>query len=132
MSHHTPVHPIRNMSHLVTTSCGIELERFSLPPDWGSTYDTVLIRIEDDRNVLVMEETIFLWKMPASIAGLLHPVTISIYSVQRGANGTAVVALSTNGLALYVVLTTRAQGRFCENAFVLKPNISRVRAIMRR
>lgn len=117
------------MSHLGANFCGIELERFSMPPDWQSIYDTVLISIEGDRNLLVMEDSIFLWKMPASIAGLLHPVTISIDSVQQGANGTAVVALSTSGLALYVVLTTRAQGRFCENAFVLKPNISRVRAI---
>ena len=108
----------------------MEVDHYSMPPDWQSSYEAALIRIEYDRHMSVMEETVFLWKMPRYISGLLQPVLISIDSVRQGANGTAVVSLSTTALALYVVLTSRAQGRFNENAVVLKPMVPRVRAIM--
>jgi hypothetical protein len=101
-----------------------QTERFSLPSDLSLTYDTVLIRVDNDRDRSkpLMEETIFLWDMPLAMKGLTtFPVVTTIDSVREGANGTAVVSLHSDGLALFVCLTTTAQGRFTDNAFVLRP-----------
>lgn len=105
-------------------------DRFSLPSNLKLTYDTVLIRVDNDRDRSkpLMKESVFLWDMPLAMKGLTaFPVIITIDSVREGANGTAVVSLHSDGLALFVCLTTRAQGRFTDNAFALRPMTPLVR-----
>jgi hypothetical protein len=107
-------------------------DHFSLPSDLNLTYDTVLIRVDNDRDrsTPLMKETLFLWDMPLSMKGLMaFPVQTTIDSVREGANGTAVVSLHSDGLALFVCLTTTAQGRFIDNAFVLRPMTPLVRQL---
>ena len=71
-----------------------------------------------------MDDTVFLWNpMPKFIANLQLTVDVVVQSINPGPDqSTAVVTLSSSGLALYVVLTMLAPGRFEENAFVLRPN----------
>jgi hypothetical protein len=72
-----------------------------------------------------MHENIFIWKMPKSITGLTQPVSIRVSVEEK--DGSAVVSLSSSHPAMYVVLTTKEQGRFTENAFFLRPIQAKVR-----
>lgn len=75
-----------------------------------------------------MSDAPFLWGFPKAIPNLVATqVVITIHSVKPGPNNnSAVVAISSDALALYVVLTTKASGRFDENAFVLRPHETKV------
>ena len=91
----------------------------------------MIIRVTDGRTGAVLSrENVFLWEVPKSIENLrTTKVVISIESIQQHHHdqSSAAVTLSSNGLALYVVLTCRASGRFDDNAFVLKPFEKKVR-----
>jgi hypothetical protein len=54
------------------------------------------------------------------------PVSIVVESVTPLSNHAAEIRLRSDHLALFVVLTTRAQGRFSENAFILRPTETKV------
>ena len=75
-----------------------------------------------------MDDTAFLWNtVPKCIANLRLTVDVTVQSINAGPDqSTAVIELSSNGLALFVVLTTLAPGRFKENAFVLRPNTQKM------
>jgi hypothetical protein len=68
-----------------------------------------------------MYENVFLWEMPGDMTGLAKPVSIKVHSLQAVDDGTAKMVLKSDQLALFVVLTARAQGRFSNNAFLLLP-----------
>ena len=78
---------------------------------------------------MLMADSAFLWTFPKDIPNLLATkVTVTIHSIQLGADKTsAMVVVSSDALALYVVLTTKAAGRFKENAFALRPHLKKVR-----
>jgi hypothetical protein len=52
-----------------------------------------------------------------------------VESIQLLDDSVAQITLQCDRLALFVVLTTQAQGRFSENAFVLRPMQRKVRLI---
>ena len=99
---------------------------FSLPNRIRIGNEVILIRVRDEKSSRVLQENIFLWDMPKDIVGLTEPVFVEVQSVEAAADGTVFVTLRSNRLALFVVLTTRAQGRFSENAFALRPLESKV------
>jgi Ig-fold domain len=100
--------------------------RFQTPEEWGpDLYDAMIIRVSNSKDgSILMEDSVFLWKtLPKFIANLRLKVDVTVKSIKPGPDqSTAVVSLSSNGLALYVVLTARAPGRFEENAIVLRPS----------
>jgi hypothetical protein len=59
--------------------------------------------------------------MPKELKGLKTPVNIKLLSIEKTDKGTALLSLESDGLALFVVLTTRAEGRFADNCFTLRP-----------
>ena len=101
-------------------------KRFQYPQEWTSSeFDAILIKVDDaDSGASLMKDSAFLWDFPRAIPNLLTTtVSINIDSIKVGLDKTmAIVSLSSDALALYVVLTTKAPGRFSENAFVLRPN----------
>ena len=89
------------------------VERFSAPLGAvDATRTLCLIRCVDDAGVVVSSSELIL----ARPADLRLPAAQIKYKV-RGRD----VALETNATALFVVLTTRAPGRFADNAFTLLP-----------
>jgi beta-mannosidase len=96
---------------------------FQLPAEYISSDNQVtLITLKTDIISPVTSESVFLPTMPKNIAGLHNSVSVKILSIEGTANkGSALVSLESDRLALYVVLTTRAGGRFSENCFALRP-----------
>lgn len=69
-----------------------------------------------------MKDNAFLRAVPKDIPGLTtQNVTITTV-VSPNDNGSASITLQSDFLALYVTLTTSAQGRFSENALHLRPS----------
>lgn len=116
--------PIHTSTRSVFLQGGIAAtERFELPDtDELSRSDVILIRVQDESNgKVLMKDNAFLKDVPSSISGLTNQnvtITTSVSSNGRGAT----VSVTSDSLALYVTLTTTAQGRFSENALHLRPN----------
>jgi hypothetical protein len=88
--------------------------------------DVVLIRAQEKTSgTIVMKDNAFLRTVPKDIPGLKHPVSIAI-AVSQSSDGTAMVTLESDFVALYVTLTTVAQGRFSDNALHLRPHLKHV------
>jgi hypothetical protein len=68
-----------------------------------------------------VSESVYLNAMPKELKGLKTPVNIKLLSIEKTDKGTALLSLESDGLALFVVLTTRAEGRFADNCFTLRP-----------
>ena len=110
-----------------------------MPVDWHQdNSDTVILGVTDatNKSSILMEDNVYLWTEPLHIANLRSSAAQIIYAIQPSspsegnhakATTTAMVTLSSDTLALYVVLTTKASGRFSDNAFVLRPHQSKVR-----
>lgn len=102
-------------------------DRFKLPQDFTRNADAVTIQVYDNEVERKLLENIFLLNHPKDIAGLHNPVSIEHSIVAAGDR--ADIRLTSDQLALFVVLTSRAQGRFSENGFVLKPGEEKVSII---
>jgi hypothetical protein len=80
----------------------------------------VLSAIDVGGDVLI-DEYVVLGNVPKNLSGLSSNVTITVLSIEANEKGDAIIALQSDAVALYVVLTTLAEGSFDENAFLLKP-----------
>jgi len=104
--------------------------RFQAPREWTSNeFDTIILRVTDAKSgSTLMADSAFLWGLPKSIPNLMTTrVSVTIHSIEASADkSSAIISLSSDALALYVVLTTQAPGRFDENAFVLRANERKV------
>jgi hypothetical protein len=97
-------------------------ERFSLPPAFLANADVVLIGIEDSHTGdSLMGPTVVLDVPPHAMPRLSSEVNITV-QVRKLENGAASLQLSTDRLALYMFISTEAEGRFSENAFHLRPH----------
>eukprot|EP00536_Pseudo-nitzschia_multiseries_P017061 jgi/Psemu1/70068/estExt_Genemark1.C_13600007 len=99
---------------------------FKLPDDFTSSTQVVLLElnVQDDylgAPGLRTSETVYLKDVPKRIKGLRSPVRIEILEIHQTMNGYATLVLRSDKLALFVVLTTRAEGVFSDNAFFLRP-----------
>ncbi|KAG7364672.1 glycoside hydrolase family 2 sugar binding protein [Nitzschia inconspicua] len=108
-----------------TTLNSGEIQWFRLPNDFVIGDNQVfLVNLDTDlpgTSTQVSSESVFLQTMPKNITGLGGSVSIKILSIQGVEKGRALVSLESDRLALFVVLTTRAKGRFAENCFSLRP-----------
>ena len=103
--------------------------RFNLPNEVRlPTSDVLLIHVsDDDSGMTLMKESTSLLVMPKNLRGLSQPVSIQILSVEKSDDvGSATVSLVSDRMAVYIVLTTRAQGRFLDNVFALRANQEKV------
>jgi hypothetical protein len=83
--------------------------------------------VGDNASSRQLLESTFLPKHPKDIPELRIPVSIVVESIEALNKHAAEIRLRSDHLALFVVLTTRAQGRFSENAFALRPMETKVR-----
>lgn len=83
--------------------------------------DVVLLRLEETQTENLLCENAFLFQMPKNIDGLITTPSIEFDVIKNTADESATISVQSDNLAIYVVLTTRAQGRFSENAFALRP-----------
>jgi beta-mannosidase len=102
-----------------------QIQWFQLPSDFLAGDNQVLLMNlvtgTSSASNQVSSESVYLPTMPKNITGLHSSVSIKILSIQGTDKGDALVSLESDRLALFVVLTTRAKGRFTENCFVLRP-----------
>jgi len=99
---------------------------FELPSDFTSDVQVTLVRLEVCHDPTVssdprISESVYLTDMPKSIKGLKDPIHIEIVDIHATENGDAAIVLESDKLALYVVLTTRAEGLFSHNCISLRP-----------
>ena len=99
-------------------------DRFSLPPDFTRNADAVTIQVYEAGVTSQLLESIFLLKHPKEIKRLKR--SVSIRALIDAVGDTAEITMTSDYLALFVVLTCRAQGRFSDNAFVLRPGKKKV------
>lgn len=86
----------------------------------------LLIKVVDRATSVEIIETIYLPALPKEMPGLKTILpSISVDSIKASGNMVE-IELSSDHLALFVVLTTRAQGRFSKNALALRPNQPKV------
>lgn len=75
-------------------------------------------------------ESTYLPSLPKDLPGIETPISVQVEAISIVDDSTVEIIVSSVDLALFVVLTTRAQGRFSENAFVLRPNQPKVSLIV--
>ena len=75
--------------------------------------------VDDAEGDVLIDEYVVLGNVPKNLRGLSTNVTISVLSIEADETGNAIITLQTDGVALYVVLTTLAEGSFEDNAFLL-------------
>jgi Ig-fold domain len=81
-----------------------------------------LIRVENDQSGdILMKNSVFLRRPPKSLPSLSLPVKF-VHNVRARDKRNATIRLRSNRLALYVVLSTAANGHFSDNVFHLRPN----------
>jgi beta-mannosidase len=113
------------------------LIRFQLPQNWTShDADAILLDVEsgDGRSKKMVDTSVFLWKTPAELAHERHDalqIRCKVVNRPRGAGDRpfrhrVAVQVTSDRLALYVVLSTKAMGRFDYNAFHVRPNEPRM------
>jgi len=101
-------------------------KRFTLSPGFIDSTDVVLIRIEDRRTGdLLMGSTALLQVPPRLLTRLSDQVNITV-QVEELRSGGATLRLSADRLALYVLVSTQAEGRFSDNTFHLRPHEQKV------
>ena len=102
------------------------IDWFKLPVDFTSDIQIILVRLNVHHNHFIssshdFSESVYLKDMPKNIKGLQSSVNIEIVEIRASKNGDAVIVLQSDQLALFVVLTTRAEGHFSRNCFALRP-----------
>jgi hypothetical protein len=121
--------PTGTMAYSFHITAG-QIQWFTLPPSFTADKQVFLIQTKLSQSNLITSEnfhSVYLNAMPKDISGLSNPVSVRVLSVKAGPKGDAVIVLASAGLALFVVLTTRAAGRFSENCFTMVPGESKVR-----
>ena len=68
-----------------------------------------------------ISDSVYLKDMPKNIKGLHKQVHIDIVHIRGTDDGNAEIVLASGDLALFVVLTTRAEGIFSRNCITLRP-----------
>lgn len=119
--------PLRNASLLHALPQGRSSVDFHLPQLFRVGADVIMIEVKASLQPSSEgSREAFLWNLPRDLSRLAHPVTISIATQQEEHNGNILIQLTSNSLALYVFLSTTAEGQFTENAFHLLPRESKV------
>jgi hypothetical protein len=70
-----------------------------------------------------MSDHVVPWTEPMNLVTDAAAVVIDIVTVEPAQDGSICVTMVSNLLALYVVLTSPSEGRFTENAFLLRMNV---------
>jgi beta-mannosidase len=115
----------------------VPLIRFHLPQNWTSyDADAILLDVErrDGKSKKMVDTSAFLWKTPAELAyerrDALQTRCTVVSLPKRAGNERfrrrVAVQVTSDRLALYVVLSTKAMGRFDYNAFHVRPNEPRM------
>mmetsp|Transcript_653 Transcript_653/g.1366 ORF Transcript_653/g.1366 Transcript_653/m.1366 type:complete len:171 (+) Transcript_653:302-814(+) len=117
--------PIRSFTHKNELEAG-SIVWFQLPNNFTSDTQVVLLelKVQGDFDVAPnsrSSDTVYLKDVPRNIRGLRSPVTIEVVDIHQTENGDATLILTSDRLALFVVLTTRAEGVFSDNSFSLRP-----------
>ena len=102
------------------------IDWFSLPVNFTSHIQVILVRLKVYNHPFtsayaLISESVYLKDMPKNIKGLHSLVEISIVDIRLTKNGDAEIVLESDKLALFVYLTTRAQGFFVHNCVTLRP-----------
>lgn len=74
-----------------------------------------------EKGEVIVDDYVMLGHVPMNMRGLCTNTTIHLQSITADDMGNADIVLNSDGLALYVILTTLAEGTFTDNAFLLRP-----------
>jgi len=117
--------PLRIYKHEDELGPG-SIDWFELPLNFTSNIQVILVRLEAYHDSFIssprISESVYLKDMPKNIKGLHNGVHVDVVEISSKQNGDAVIVLESDKLALFVVLTTRAEGRFSQNCFTLRPS----------
>lgn len=105
---------------------GGSIHWFELPSNFTLDSQVILVQLKAFENSLLLPkykitQSVYLKDTPKSIRGLENPVHIEILDIYRTKDAGAAIVLRSNKLALFLVLTTRAEGAFSDNCFFLRP-----------
>lgn len=99
---------------------------FELPHNFTSNIQVTLTRLKVychdslDSNPRI-SDSVYLKDLPKNIKGLHNRVHIDVIHIRETDAGDAEIVLASESLALFVVLTTRAEGIFSRNCITLRP-----------
>lgn len=95
------------------------IDWFELPLNFTLDIQVTLVRLKVYHDSFVsnprISESVYLKDMPKNIKGLHNRVHVDITEIRASKNGDAEIVLVSDKLALFVVLTTRAEGIFSQN-----------------
>lgn len=96
-------------------------EMFPIPDGPPKDDEVFLVSVTDVGGDVLIDEYVVLGNVPKNLRGLSTNLTIRVLSIEADEMGNAFIVLQSGGVALYVVLTTLAEGSFDDNAFLLRP-----------
>ena len=109
--------PLRTFSWNCTTESGRSLAWFRLHDKFQDGADVILLQSLHSSS----ETVAFLWNVPRNMPRLSLAVTFSVTVQPSPTSRSVTLRLTSDHLALYVVLSTAAEGRFSDNAFHMRP-----------
>ena len=109
--------PLRTFNWNCTTEQGRSIAWFHLPDGFQDDADVILLQSLHGSS----GTGAFLWNVPRDMHRLSVPVTFSVVVEPLSTSRSAYVRLTSDRLALYVVLSTAADGQFSDNAFHMRP-----------
>ena len=113
--------PLRTFSWNWITEQGRSLAWFRLPDMFQDGADVILLQsLHSSSDALA-----FLWNVPRDMPRLSQAVTFSVNVQPSPTSRSVTLRLTSDHLALYVVLSTAAEGRFSDNAFHMRPGAPR-------
>jgi len=96
---------------------------FSIDTSWDNKTSILVISVFDVNHNELMGQNVLLWSLPKKLKGLKKNMdAVYIQSVTVDNTGKAEITLFARNTALFIVMTTQAQGRFDDNAFSMKSN----------
>lgn len=118
--------PTRTALKSFTLSAGRSVVDFRLPDSFRHGTDVILINVKDPEHPSSTDSReAFLWTLPRDLSRLALQVTIAV-AIASDVNGEGVLfELTSDSLALYVVLSTSIEGQFTDNAFHLLPHVKK-------
>jgi len=99
------------------------IDYFSIDTSWDNKTSILVISVFDVNHNELMGQNVLLWSLPKKLKGLKKNMdAVYIQSVTVDNTGKAEITLFARNTALFIVMTTQAQGRFDDNAFSMKSN----------
>ncbi len=92
--------------------------------------NVIILRVVDDKNIELMGPNVNIFAKPKDLTLHSDAIVITSISLVGGTSGEFVeFTIQSDKLLLYLVLSCQVEGQFEDNAFILLPEVEKVRNV---